>query len=78
MAWKHGQKAELARRAGDMNYTHLCDIIAKRKDCPKDRAVELQAAALSMGIKTSLFDWLYNMSTTNSLFGPAADKEEQA
>lgn len=77
MSWKFGEKAELARRAG-LNYTMVVDIIARRKDCPKDHAASLQAAAMSLGIKTSLFDWLYNMSTTNPLFGVAEEKETVA
>ena len=76
MTWEFGQKKELARRSG-VNYTMLVDIIAKRKECPKLVAGEIQAAALSLGLKTTLFDWLYNKQTTNPLFG-VVEKEEVA
>ncbi len=65
--WKHGEKAELARRAG-ISPPHLCNILGRRTRAGAALAHRLESACYGMGIRISKEDWAFSVETDNEYF----------
>lgn len=74
MQWTHGQKTELAKRAG-VPISYLSDILYRRKPASKDSAARLEEEALKMGLVLTRLDLLYPLETQNPLFGPLPETD---
>lgn len=67
-AWKRGDRAKIAKLAG-VSKQLFCDVLKRRKRCPKVTALKLEIASNYMGYEISRKDFSHNLETDNPLFG---------
>jgi transcriptional regulator with XRE-family HTH domain len=65
--WKRGQRSELARLSKNSRCT-LSNILYRRIEISKDKALRLAKASEAMGLNISILDWLYNKTTKHPAF----------
>jgi DNA-binding transcriptional regulator YdaS (Cro superfamily) len=68
MKWERGHKSALAKAVG-LSPQYLCDIMANRKRCNADRAIELERICRHLGYRISRFEWAFpSLRYKNHLF----------
>jgi hypothetical protein len=65
--WKHGQKTELAKKAG-ITKAHLGDILHRRARASAALSLKLEDCCEKLGIKIKKEDFVWSKETTNIYF----------
>ena len=74
--WERGDKGKIAREAG-IGSSYLCDIMHRRKLCPAELAVRLEAACRTYGYNIPRDQWVFvEHRSGNPLFPTRKGGEE--